>query len=85
MIVLLGGGGVPATAQDAEEPTADVAADESAPAAEEQAEPDDTQASDEAVAEPLPDDEFYQDIDDEDFRPSEDIPADQSIPFPSDI
>ena len=31
------------------------------------------------------DDEFYQDADDEDFRPSEDIPADQSIPFPADI
>jgi len=31
------------------------------------------------------DDEFYQDVDDEDFRPSEDIPADQSIPFPTDI
>jgi hypothetical protein len=24
-------------------------------------------------------------VDDEDFRPSEDIPADQSIPFPADI
>ena len=31
------------------------------------------------------DDEFYQDADDEDFIPSEDIPADQSIPFPTDI
>lgn len=31
------------------------------------------------------DDEFYQDVDDQDFRPSEDIPADQSIPFPTDI
>jgi hypothetical protein len=31
------------------------------------------------------DDEFYQDADDKDFRPSEDIPADQSIPFPTDI
>ncbi|MGI9272660.1 MAG: hypothetical protein ACR2QT_12850 [Woeseiaceae bacterium] len=37
------------------------------------------------VDEPIVDDEFYQDVDDEDFRPSEDIPADQSIPFPSDI
>ena len=35
--------------------------------------------------EPIVDDEFYQDVDDKDFRPSEDIPADQSIPFPSDI
>ena len=31
------------------------------------------------------DDEFYQDVDDKDFRPSEDIPADQSIAFPTDI
>jgi arylsulfatase A-like enzyme len=35
--------------------------------------------------EPVIDDVFYQDIDDKDFRPSEEIPADQSIPFPSDI
>jgi hypothetical protein len=31
------------------------------------------------------DDEYYQDVDDEDFRPSEDVPADQSIAFPTDI
>ena len=31
------------------------------------------------------DDENYADIEDDDFRPSEDIPADQSIPFPTDI
>ena len=31
------------------------------------------------------DDEYYQDVDDKDFRPSEDIPADQSIAFPTDI
>ena len=31
------------------------------------------------------DDESYRDIDDEDFRPSEEIPADQSIAFPTDI
>lgn len=30
-------------------------------------------------------DESYLDIDDEDFRPSEEIPADQSITFPTDI
>jgi hypothetical protein len=44
-----------------------------------------TAAEPEEVAEPAVDDEYYQDIDDKDFRPSEDIPADQSIPFPSDI
>lgn len=31
------------------------------------------------------DDDSYRDIDDEDFRPSEEIPADQSIAFPTDI
>lgn len=31
------------------------------------------------------DDESYRDIDDEDFTPSEEIPADQSIAFPTDI
>ena len=42
--------------------------------------------ADDGNAEEAPiDDEYYQDIDDEDFRPSEDIPADQSIPFPTDI
>ena len=42
-------------------------------------------AEPEASEEPVVDDVYYQDIDDKDFRPSEDIPADQSIPFPSDI
>ncbi|MDH4125594.1 MAG: hypothetical protein OEW64_00340 [Gammaproteobacteria bacterium] len=37
------------------------------------------------AVEPVMDDVFYQDIDDKDFRPSEDIPTDQSIPFPTDI
>jgi hypothetical protein len=31
------------------------------------------------------DNESYADAEDDDFRPSEDIPADQSIPFPTDI
>jgi hypothetical protein len=43
-----------------------------------------TEDADEAD-DPVVDDEFYQDADDEDFRPSEDIPADQSIPYPTDI
>lgn len=43
-----------------------------------------TADADEADA-PVVDDEFYQDADDQDFRPSEDIPADQSIPYPTDI
>jgi hypothetical protein len=47
------------------------------------------EAGDEAEAEEqdenVVDDEYYQDVDDEDFRPSEDVPADQSIAFPTDI
>lgn len=46
---------------------------------------DDEEEADADAADPVRDDEFYQDIDDEDFRPSEEIPADQSITFPSDI
>jgi hypothetical protein len=42
-------------------------------------------AEEEPEEEIVVDDEFYQDADDEDFRPSEDIPADQSIAFPTDI
>ncbi|MBT8101252.1 MAG: hypothetical protein KJO82_15965 [Gammaproteobacteria bacterium] len=38
-------------------------------------------ADDEVVGE----EENYRDADDDDFRPSEDIPADQSIAFPADI
>ena len=63
-----------------------IAQEESEPQEEdaEQVEAAQTEDEDEAD-EPIVDDEFYQDIDDEDFRPSEDIPADQSIPFPTDI
>ncbi len=45
-------------------------------------EDDDEEEDEEEV---VVDDEFYQDVDDEDFRPTEEIPADQSIPFPTDI
>lgn len=69
-----------------QEDDADAAAEaeqsEETPEIDEPAEP----AVDEPIVdEPIVDDEFYQDVDDKDFRPSEDIPADQSIPFPSDI
>jgi hypothetical protein len=50
--------------------------------------PEDEESETEAEAEEeeaIVDDEFYQDADDQDFRPSEEIPADQSIPFPTDI
>jgi hypothetical protein len=77
-IVLLG---LSAWAQEDDAPesteTEDAVA-ESEPVAEAVVEPDTTE-------EPVIDDVYYQDIDDKDFRPSEDIPADQSIPFPSDI
>ena len=47
---------------------------------------DDANAETDAVNEVLEtDDESYRDIDDEDFTPSEEIPADQSIAFPTDI
>ena len=49
---------------------------------EEEAEEEEEEAEEEEI---IVDDEFYQDVDDKDFRPSEDIPADQSIPFPTDI
>ena len=52
------------------------------PEVEPEAEPE---AEPEEPEEPAVDDEFYQDIDDEDFRPTEDVPADQSIAFPTDI
>lgn len=49
-----------------------------------QPQPED-EADDEEQDENVVDDEYYQDVDDKDFRPSEDIPADQSIAFPTDI
>ena len=58
--------------------------EEDADVADEEEQTEATPEIDEAD-EPIVDDEFYQDVDDQDFRPSEDIPADQSIPFPSDI
>ena len=51
----------------------------------EQVDAAETAAEEDEVDEPIVDDEYYQDVDDEDFRPSEDIPADQSIPYPTDI
>ena len=59
---------------------------ESVPEASEQDQLDPQSEEEEAEEEEIVvDDEFYQDADDQDFRPSEDIPADQSIPFPTDI
>ena len=59
---------------------------ESVPEATEQDQLDPQSEEEEAEEEEIVvDDEFYQDADDKDFRPSEDIPADQSIPFPTDI
>jgi len=58
--------------QDADEPAEEVAED----AAEAEAPPADDSDLDE---------QSYIDTEDDDFRPSEDIPADQSIAFPADI
>ena len=51
------------------------ATEQSQPAAEEAQSVDDSDL----------DEQSYADTEDDDFRPSEDIPADQSIPFPTDI
>lgn len=59
----------------------DETAEETAAAADETATAD---AGDEEEA-PATDDESYIDIEEEDFRPTEEIDADQSIPFPTDI
>ena len=48
-------------------------------------EEDEVEPEKEEIDETGLDDESYADIEDDDFRPSEDIPADQSIPFPTDI
>ena len=56
-------------------------------AQEEAAEPDETETPEpqaEEIDESGLDEQGFTDEDD-DFRPSEDIPADQSIPFPTDI
>ena len=51
--------------------------------------PDAPETADEASAEQDEDldleDESYRDTEEEDFVPTEDIPADQAIPFPTDI
>ena len=68
--------GFSALAQEDTDPPAEEAA---------QVDAEETAAEEDVAEEAVVDDEYYQDVDDEDFRPSEDIPADQSIPYPSDI
>lgn len=73
-----------AWSQDAATPTDDdatdvVLADEVEP------DEDEVEPEEEEIDETGLDDESYADIEDDDFRPSEDVPADQSIPFPTDI
>ena len=69
-------------AQDADEPdeeSGDTATQVEATAADEP-------ASEESVSEEIDvDDGSYLDAEEDDFRPSEEIPADQSITFPTDI
>ena len=43
------------------------------------------EAADEQAEDLDLDEESYRDAEEEDFVPSEDIPADQAIPFPTDI
>ena len=70
--------GVSALAQDTE--AEDVDADDSTIEAEQA---DETESTEEVDDSDL-DEQVYEDVDD-DFRPSEEIPADQSIAFPTDI
>jgi hypothetical protein len=74
----------PAIAQDDDESPADPAVNEASVDVDDQDAAETAEAA-QAADEDAIDDEFYQDVDDEDFRPSEDIPADQSISFPADI
>ncbi|MDX1517230.1 MAG: hypothetical protein R3288_10345 [Woeseiaceae bacterium] len=71
-----------AAAQTPAEPPADEAETQPEAAAEPEQQ---TTAADEPAEVLETDDESYLDIDDEDFTPSEEIPADQSITFPTDI
>lgn len=64
-------------AQDADDAAADAAETETAAEDASEAEDDEPPVT--------TDNESYLDIDEEDFRPSEEIPADQSITFPTDI
>ena len=77
MILLVGLFAMPAWSQ---EDAGSEASDTVQPETEEE-----TVAEVEEPEETVVDDEYYQDVDDKDFRPSEDIPADQSISFPTDI
>ena len=61
----------------------DADSDEGGEAEETQAEADEVDEAEDVDDSDL-DDQTYSDVDD-DFRPSEDIPADQSIAFPTDI
>ncbi len=72
--------GAQALPQDDDETAEEPAAGENGPAEAEEAE-EAAGTGDELVI----DDESYVDIEEEDFRPTEEIDADQSIPFPTDI
>lgn len=84
LLCLLLGVSLPLLAQQAtdkaprQEEAAEGAADDAAAAA-------DAAAVDDAIDETGLDDQGYRGEDDDDFVPSEDIPTDQSIPFPTDI
>jgi hypothetical protein len=58
---------------------------DSAPGDDSQAPETAEEASEEPEEDPGLEDESYADAEEEDFVPTEDIPADQAIPFPTDI
>ncbi|MDH3469631.1 MAG: hypothetical protein OES26_27725 [Gammaproteobacteria bacterium] len=58
---------------------------ETATEATEQSQPESQTEEEQPVDDFDLDEQSYADTEDDDFRPSEDIPADQSIPFPTDI
>lgn len=72
----------PAVAQEGDADREDQAEEETAAGTEAES-PADTPAAGREVLET--DDQSYLDIEEEDFQPSEEIPTDQSITFPTDI
>ncbi len=69
--------------EPADEPQDEAAQDEPAVVAAEEA--DDSASDDAEIDDPELDEQGYDPTEEEDFRPSEDIRADESIAFPTDI
>lgn len=71
---------VPAWSQDSDTEAEPAAAEADAAPSETEPEPESSPPTEDLAPEGN-----YADSEEDDFRPSEDIPADQSIPFPTDI